>query len=33
MNDQGLPLVQIDERRRPVIVSNVDDLAQDLLIP
>ena len=32
MSDQGRVLVQIGERRRPVVVSNVDDLAQDRLI-
>ena len=32
MSDQGCVLVQIGERRRPVIVSNVDDLVQDRLI-
>ena len=32
MSDQGRVLVQIGERRRPVIVSSVDDLAQDRLI-
>ena len=32
MSDQGRVLVQIGERRRPVIVSNVDDLAQDRLM-